>query len=103
VLALALEAAWEIFENTPFTIERYRKTTIALDYYGDSVLNSLCDMLWCAAGFFLASRLPVWASVALVAFMELLVLYFIRDNLTLNIVMLLFPLEAIKRWQHGGG
>ena len=103
VLALALEAAWEIFENTPFTIERYRKATIALDYYGDSILNSVCDLLCCALGFFLALRLPVWASIALVVAMELFVLYFIRDNLTLNIVMFVFPIEAIKQWQQGAG
>ena len=103
VFALALEAAWEIFENTPFTIERYRKATIALDYYGDSILNSVCDMLCCALGFVLAWRLPLWTSIALVVAMELFVLYFIRDNLTLNILMFVAPVEAIKRWQQGAG
>ena len=102
VIAVAIEAAWEVFENTPFTIERYRKTTIALDYYGDSVLNSVCDTACCVAGFVLAARLPVWASVSLVAAMEAFVGYMIRDNLTLNIIMLLRPIEAIKRWQSGG-
>lgn len=102
VLAVAVEAAWEVFENTPFTIERYRNATIALDYYGDSVLNSLSDIACTAAGFFLAAKLPVWASIALVVAMELFVLFMIRDNLTLNIVMLLWPIEAIKRWQAGG-
>jgi hypothetical protein len=103
VAAVAVEACWEIFENTPFTIERYRKTTIALDYYGDSVLNSMCDILCCAGGFFAAAHLPVFASVALVAAMELFVGWAIRDNLTLNIIMLLHPFESIRRWQQGGG
>jgi hypothetical protein len=103
ILAVALEATWEVFENTPFTIERYRTATIALDYYGDSVLNSVCDILACAGGFFLAWRLPVWASVALVVVLELGVLLAIRDNLTLNIVMLIRPFESIKRWQAGPG
>ena len=103
VLAVALEAAWELFENTPFTIERYRAATIALDYYGDSVLNSMSDLACCAAGFSLAWKLPAWASVALIVLMELFVGWMIRDNLTLNIIMLLWPIEAIKRWQRGGG
>ena len=101
VLAVLIEAAWEVFENTPFTIEHYRKATIALDYYGDSVLNSVCDILCCAGGFFLAAKLPVWGSVALVVAMEAFVAAMIRDNLTLNIIMLLRPIEAIKRWQSG--
>jgi uncharacterized protein DUF2585 len=102
VLAVALEASWEVFENTPFTIERYRKATIALDYYGDSVLNSVCDILCCVLGFFLAAKLPAWASVAVVVALEAFVGYCIRDNLTLNILMLIKPIESIKRWQHGG-
>ena len=103
VLAVALEAAWEVFENTPFTIERYRTATIALDYYGDSVLNSVCDVLASVAGFFIAWRLPAWASAALVVLLEVGVLLAIRDNLTLNIVMLVMPLEGIKQWQAGAG
>ncbi len=101
VAAVALEAAWEIFENTPFTIERYRTATIALDYYGDSVLNSVSDILCCAGGFFLARYLPVWTSITLVIVMELGVAWMIRDNLTLNILMFLYPIEAIKTWQGG--
>jgi hypothetical protein len=101
VAAVAFESAWEIFENTPFTIERYRTATIALSYYGDSVLNSVCDILCCIGGFFLARYLPVWASIALVIAMELGVALMIRDNLTLNIIMFLYPVEWIRAWQSG--
>ena len=99
VLAIVIESAWEIFENTDMVINRYREVTISLDYFGDSVLNSVCDILAMVAGFVIASRLPVWLTVALVVALELIVLYFIRDNLTLNIIMLLYPLDAIKTWQ----
>ena len=102
VLAIVIESAWEIFENTDMVINRYREVTISLDYYGDSVLNSVCDILAMVAGFFIASRAPVWLTVTLVVALELIVLYFIRDNLTLNIIMLVYPLDAIKNWQSGG-
>ena len=101
LLAVGLESAWEIFENTDMVINRYREATISLDYYGDSVLNSVCDILAMVAGFLIASRLPVWTIVALTIVMELFVLWFIRDNLTLNIIMLVYPLESIKHWQGG--
>jgi len=102
VAAMGAEAAWEVFENTPFTIERYRKATIALDYYGDSVLNSTCDILCCIAGFLLAAKLPWWGSLAIVVLNEVFVGLMIRDNLTLNIIMLVKPIESIRRWQQGG-
>ena len=102
LLAVALESAWEIFENTPLIINRYRAQTIALDYYGDSVLNSLADIAAMVAGFLLAARLPVAVIVALTVAMELFVGYSIRDNLALNIIQLLHPFESILRWQKGG-
>ena len=100
-LAVVIEAGWEILENTPLIINRYREATIALDYYGDSVLNSISDILFMAAGFMAASRLPVWVTILAGVCLELLVLASIRDNLTLNIVMLIWPLEAIRQWQSG--
>jgi hypothetical protein len=101
VLATAIESAWEIFENTEFIIDRYRAVTISYDYYGDSVLNSIADILAMVAGFWLSLRWPAWLIVALGLFAEIFVGAMIRDNLTLNIVMLLWPSEAIVHWQSG--
>src|SRR5436305_1976077 len=89
LLALALEAAWEVIENTPLVIDRYRATAAALGYNGDSVINSISDILMMCVGFLLARKFPVWASVALLVILELVPLLVIRDNLTLNVWMLL--------------
>ena len=103
LIAVGVEGAWEIFENTPFTINRYRTDTIAFDYYGDSILNSVCDTLAMVAGFMLAARLPVAATLALALAFEIFTGAMIRDNLTLNIIMLVHPVEWIKMWQLGAG
>jgi len=101
VVALLIEAGWEILENTPLIIDRYREATASLDYFGDSVLNSTSDLWSCAAGFWVASKLPWWGTVLLFVAIELVMLGWIRDNLTLNVLMLLYPIEGIKTWQAG--
>jgi len=102
VIAVLLEATWEVFENTPFVINRYRAATISLDYFGDSIVNSMSDIGAMMLGFWIARRSPVWFSLGLVIVLEVLVAAIIRDNLTLNILMLIHPFETIKRWQLGG-
>jgi hypothetical protein len=102
VLAVLLEASWEVLENTPLIINRYRAATISLDYYGDSVINSVSDIAAMMAGFAFARKAPLWVSIAVVVSLETMMAVVIRDNLTLNILMLIHPIEVIKRWQMGG-
>ena len=97
--ALFIEVSWEVIENSPFVIDRYRETTAALGYSGDSILNSISDMLMMCVGFLVARKLPVWASVLLLVGLEIVPLLVIRDNLTLNIWNLLAPNPAIQAWQ----
>jgi hypothetical protein len=98
-LATLVEAGWEILENSPLIIERYRTATMALNYFGDSILNSAMDTIWMAIGFFFAWRMPVWLTIAIAVAFELLTAFVIRDNLTLNVIMLVWPIDAIKAWQ----
>ncbi|QIL01854.1 DUF2585 family protein [Sphingomonas sinipercae] len=100
-LALAVEAAWEIAENTPMVIDRYRQATVALGYTGDAVINSMSDIAMMAVGFLAARKLPLWGAVAAVLLLELVPLFVIRDNLTLNVWMLLSPNDSIRAWQAG--
>lgn len=100
--AVAIEAGWEILENSPIVIDRYRAVTIALGYVGDSVLNSVSDVAMMAFGFAIAARAPVRVSVALAVIMELGLLFWVRDNLALNILMLVHPVDAIRVWQMAG-
>ncbi len=102
LMAVVLEAIWEILENSPFIINRYRAVTISLGYVGDSVLNSLSDVLMMIMGFAVARFVRWRTSVALVVLIELSMLVLVRDNLTLNIIMLLYPIQAIKDWQLAG-
>ena len=98
-MTVGLEAAWEILENSQFIIQRYRESTMALGYNGDSVINSVGDILSCIAGFMLARYLGLRYSIILFIVIELVLLFWIRDNLTLNIIMLICPIGAIKDWQ----
>lgn len=98
-IAVVVEAAWEITENTPMVIGRYREVTISWGYAGDSIVNSLADIGWMVIGFLVAARVPWKASVGLAIFFELFTAWAIRDNLALNVLMLFWPLEAVRQWQ----
>ena len=102
VIAIAIEAAWEAFENSSWIINRYRAETISLDYFGDSILNSLSDIICCGAGFVIAARLRFWKSLALFLMTEAVLILTIRESLLINIVMLIYPIPEIKQWQMAG-
>ena len=102
LIAVTIESGWEILENSTYIIQRYRESTISLDYFGDSIINSVADILSCAAGFVVAHKLRFWKSLMLFLLIETILFATIRDNLTINIIMLIYPVEAIKTWQIGG-
>lgn len=101
-IAVFIEALWELLENTQFIIQRYREATIDQGYEGDSIANSVSDLACCAIGFMIAAKIGLKRSIALFIVTELILLFWIRDNLTLNVIMLIHPIEAIKQWQMGG-
>lgn len=100
-IAVAIEATWEFLENSPMIIERYRSVTVSFGYAGDSIVNSVADIGWMALGFWIAAKLPWQATLAIAIGFELMTLALIRDNLTLNVLMLVWPVDAIKLWQAG--
>ena len=102
ILAVILEAGWEILENSPLIINRYRSATIAQGYNGDSIMNSMCDVIAMSIGFWYAYRFPAWTSVVLIIVMEVGCLLWVRDNLTLNVLMLVYPSKSIMLWQSAG-
>ena len=102
VIAVMIEATWEVAENSAYIIERYRTVTLSLDYFGDSIINSLSDIFCCATGFVIAYKLKFWKSLTLFIATETILIFWIRDSLLINIVMLIYPIEAIRLWQMGG-
>lgn len=101
-IAIAFEGFWELLENSPLIINRYRAVTASFGYSGDAVINSLADLGFMTLGFWIASRLPWKVSLAMAVCFELFTLFMIRDNLTLNVLMLVWPIDAIRVWQGGG-
>ena len=101
VIAIFIESSWEVVENTNYVINRYREATISLDYYGDSIINSLADIISCGIGFAIAYRVRLWWSAAIFFATEAVLLILIRDSLLLNILMLVWPLDGVKQWQMG--
>ena len=101
LIAIAAEAGWEVLENSAYIIERYRQNTASLDYFGDSVMNSVGDVAACAVGFCVAAAVGKWRSLIFFFVVELVLLLWIRDGLLLNILMLIYPLDAVKNWQTG--
>ena len=99
VIAIFIESSWEVLENTNYVINRYREATISLDYYGDSIANSLFDIVCCGVGFAIAYKIRLWLSLAVFVLMEVILLFWIRDSLLMNILMLVWPLDAVKQWQ----
>lgn len=99
IIAILIEVAWEIFENTPFTINRYRTATASLDYFGDSILNSVGDIVSMIVGYWFASKFSFIWSILIFVVIEFAMLYFLRDNLSLNVLMLIHPIDIIKTWQ----
>jgi hypothetical protein len=102
LIAVMIEGSWEIAENSTYVINRYREVTISLDYFGDSIINSMSDIICCATGFGIAYKLRFWKSVALFAATEAILIYWIHDSLVINIIMLIYPIEAMRIWQMGG-
>lgn len=102
VMAVMIEATWEIAENSSYIIERYRTVTLSLDYFGDSIINSLADIVCCAAGFGLAKRLGFLRSLIFFIATEVILIFWIRDSLVINIIMLIYPIEGLKAWQMSG-
>ena len=101
VMAVAIEGSWEIVENTSYVINRYREATISLDYFGDSIINSMSDITCCGLGFLIGCKLRFWWSLALFVFTEAVLVLTIHDSLLINVIMLIYPLDAIRRWQMG--
>ncbi|MDB5490494.1 MAG: hypothetical protein JWO78_343 [Micavibrio sp.] len=99
LLALVVECGWELLENSSFIIERYRAQTISLNYFGDSIMNSMCDILAATIGFLIAARLPVKVTIAIFIVVEVAMACTVRDNLTMNVIMLVYPVEVLKTWQ----